>query len=266
MKKPIKIVFDSSHSRITPNSREALLACEPLEIAQMIYLVRNQDYIFEQIKNKSWRSIVARIDNYDITRNVVYIQSHLLEEWIEFLVRVIIKPENTHEHEQSELAMRDKRYIEKLLRYLTKTQGFAVYLERSQTINLFALTGQDPRGLLDAETANIDGLLEAKRWCSAYASVLERGNCQSYFLKHGIDQASLGRMSVFQLKALGIWVAEDIEKTLLLKNLKLKYSSYHGVSDFSDSFSLRELKECQAMLEAKIGYDDKGQIIAYQTH
>ena len=265
LKKTTKIIFESDHLRITPYSEDQLMACEPIEIAQMIYLVRNQDWLFEQIKNKSWRECVLQVDSYDITRVSTYISSHVLDNWIKFLIKVIMKRENAHEKEQSDLALRDRRYVEKLLRYLTRTTAFAIYLEREQTKVLFSIAGAKPQDLLDSETATVDGLLEARRWCGAYASVLERGNCQSYFTENSIEIESLARMSVFQLRKLSISIAESKEKTAIFEKIVRQYPGIQPDTRFDlKTITLRELQEAEAMLEAKISYNNDGQIIALQ--
>ena len=72
-------------------------------------------------------------------------------------------------------------------------------------------------------------------------------------------------MSVFQLRKLSISIAESKEKTAILEKIVRQYPGIQPDTRFDlKTITLRELQEAEAMLEAKISYNNDGQIIALQ--
>lgn len=253
------------------------MACEPEEIAKMIYAVRNAAWLYQQIHSKTWKQIIRKVDKYNIKDSAMYIPSNLLSQWVDFLSRVLMWREDAYEIDAGNSLTREKRDREKLISKLTKTVAFGLYMQRVQVISRFAQSKRLPQDLLDANTASIDELLEAWRWCQAYAAVLENPGVNGYCTSININQDSIATMSYLQLTQLSEAIDEFTVKQRLLREVYRRIPNYldllGGTPQYAylyttplEDVSLPQLssllKELEAMAEAKIGYDDDGGMVA----
>ncbi len=253
------------------------MACEPAEIAQMIFTVRNTDWLYKQIHSKTWKQIIRKVDKYDLRDPGVYIPSNLLSQWVDFLSRILMWREDTYEVTAGNSLTREKRDRQKLISKLTKTVAFGLYMQRDQVVRRFAQANRLPQELLDPSTASIEELLEAWRWCQAYAVVFENPALGRYCESVGISQESIASLSYLQLTELMQAIGEFTSRQRLVRAIYQQFPNYLDLLGSTPQYtylyttsledvSLSQLsslfKELEAMAEAKIGYDDNGGMVA----
>ena len=272
-----RIEFPKGHQRITPRTNDELMACEPAEIAQMIFVVRNSDWLYRQIQSKTWKQIIRKVDKYDLRDPGVYIPSNLLSQWVDFLSRILMWREDAYEVTAGNSLTREKRDRQKLISKLTKTVAFGLYMQRDQVVRRFAQANRLPQELLDPSTASIEELLEAWRWCQAYAVVFENPALGRYCESVGISQESIASLSYLQLTELMQAIGEFTSRQRLVRAIYQQFPNYLDLLGSTPQYtylyttplenvSLPQLsslfKELEAMAEAKIGYDDNGGMVA----
>jgi len=272
-----RIDFPKDHQRITPRNIDELMALEPEEIAQMIFAIRNTSWLYGQIKSKSWKQIVRKVDKFNLKEPGMYIPSNLLSQWVDFLSRVLMWREDAHEVATSNSLAHEKRDREKLIHKLTKTVAFGLYMQRVQVVKRFSQTGRSSGDLLNPDKVSVDELLDAWRWCQAYATVLENPKLNSYCNSMQITPDSIASLSYLQLTQLIEAIDDFANKQRLVREVHRRFPSYldllGGTSQYTHLYTtpLQQLshiqlssllKELDAMAEAKISYDDDGGIIA----
>ncbi|MBA3679270.1 hypothetical protein H0W80_03740 [Candidatus Saccharibacteria bacterium] len=280
MSRSTKIDFGPNYERITPETKAELLACEPLEIANMIYQVRHREMLFSQITSRHWRHTIKKIDQFDLAQPI-FIPNELLGEWVQFLQKVLQWREN--QQQDNLLFKTEQRHqrSKKLLRELKKNQTFAVYLSRSQLIGSMANIRLELIDTMRADEVEYTDLLEAQRWCDAYSEVVSSSALHNYCQQHGLQENSLAKLTYLQLRDLAEGVSQFTAKQELIETINALFGDWRELIANHPSYlraqnepltslataQLKELlRELESLSDSGIGFDAAGNLVAKQQN
>jgi len=280
MSRSTKIDFGQSYERITPETKAELLACEPLEIAKMIYLARHSELLFSQITSRHWRHTITKIDQFDLTQPI-FIPDILLSEWVQFLQKVLQWREN--QQQDNLLFKTEQRYqrSKKLLKELKKNQAFVIYLGRSKLIGSLANIRVELMNTISADEVEYTDLLEAQRWCDVYSEVVNSSVLHNYCQQHGVQESSLDKLTYLQLRDLAEGVSQFAAKQELVETINARFGDWRELIANHPSYlraqnepltslataQLKELlRELESLSDSGIGFDAAGNLVAKQPN
>jgi hypothetical protein len=271
-----KLIFPPGYSRITPQTKEELLACEPIEIARMIEQVRKTGFIVKTVESRRYRRCITRIDNFDLSAPV-FIPDGLLRDWVSFLTNFLQWRENMHDETIGFKHEQQRQRCKKILNKLKGTRAFNIYLERDEVVENLLLWNKTPQDLLSLDTANLTDLLEADRWCSAYTRLLNNPALQTYCTANGFELALIDKFSFLQLAELADTLTAFEQKQQLIELINSRFPNWREMIQNHPNYlraqseplvrlatgQLNELlRELESLSQANIGFDDTGQLIA----
>ncbi len=192
------IEFPREHVRITPPSEQALRALEPIQIARLIKRVREETWLYRQIRSKHYKWVLRRVDSIDF--DDFHVRTELLHGWLEFLTQVLLPRENgyfAYWGAQRAQMQTDKAQLVRELQ--ASSNVLELYLYRAVNSDLLAKVSDEGDVALCLDELSVNELREAKRWCVMYVTLTQAEYFAQYMQDAGIKQQDIDNASYLEL-------------------------------------------------------------------